>query len=299
LIADLAAGSLFAIVNAVQPTEHDARQERHGGTDTPSGAPVPAVAMACRILEALAELRPAGATLSELGRRLELSKSSMHGQLTTLVASGFVERDELTRKFRLGPALVRLGRAAATEPDAAALTAERLPVLAGEHHVTFAMATVTAPDEARLVDCAYPHRAVHVGLELGSRYGVFDGVIGKCLLAALEPAAAEAAVLAVPIPRHTAKTIDDPATLLADVALVRARGWGSSAGELKENHAVAAPLIGEDGRPELILCAVGFPSELPEEDFGAVGTALLETTRAIEVALGRAPAHDYDTQEAR
>jgi IclR family acetate operon transcriptional repressor len=255
--------------------------------------------MACRILEALADLRPAGATLSELARRLGLSKSSMHGQLTTLVASGFVQRDDLTRRFRLGPALARLGRAAVTEPHAAELAAERLPALAGEHHVTFAMAVVTGPDEARLVDCAYPRRPVHVGLALGSRYGLFDGAIGKCLLAALSPEATEAAVLAGPIPRHTAKTIDDPAALLADIALVRSCGWASSAGELKENHAVAAPLVGDDGRPELILCAVGFPSELPQENFTSVGTALVETSHAIQAALGRAPAHDYDTQEVR
>jgi DNA-binding IclR family transcriptional regulator len=293
LIAGPSIGSLFVMPNLVQPTE----QTHEGGG--PVGASVPAVATACRILDALAELRPRGATLSELGRRLELSKSSMHGQLATLVASGFVERDELTRQFRLGPALVRLGRAASTEPDADELTAERLPALAAEHQITFAMATVTGPGEARLVDCAYPHRAVHVGLALGSRYGVFDGAIGKCLLAALEPDAAEAAVLAGPIPRHTAKTIDDPGTLLAEVALVRSRGWGSSAGELKENHAVAAPLHGEDGRPELILCAVGFPSELPQEGFARVATALLNTARAIQAALGRAPAHDHDTQEER
>ena len=92
---------------------------------------VPAVATAYRILDALAEMRPQGGTLTELTNALCLSKSTMHGQLATLCACGLVERDEVTRRFRLGHALIQLGQAASTEPDLRMLAANALPTLAG------------------------------------------------------------------------------------------------------------------------------------------------------------------------
>lgn len=263
---------------------------------------MPAVATACRILEQLAELRPHGATLTELARALALSKSTTHGQLATLSAHRLVERDDVTRRFRLGAALVELGKAAADDPALATLAAEWLPVLAGEHQLTFALATLSDPGEARLTHRAYPLRSVHVGITLGNSYSVFDGAIGKCLLAAMEPRVAARAVRARPIPRHTERTIVEPDELLAEAALVRERGWASSAGELKENYALAAPIYGARGELELIICAIGFASELPESSFGALGDVLRETTRAIAAAAGNRPqrtvaatASDHDT----
>ena len=250
---------------------------------------VPAVSTAYRILEALAERRPHGATLTELVRALALSKSTMHGQLATLNEHGLIQRDDVTRRFRLGPTLVALGEAAALDPDMETLAAEWLPALAGEHHLTFALATVIDRGEAVLTHRAYPLRSVHVGLALGNTYSMFDGAIGKCLLAALTQDAAAEAARARSIPLHTERTIVDPAELLAEVSRVRKRGWASSAGELKENHAVAAPLLAPDGTLAFVLCAVGFPGDIPEQSFETLGGVLRETTRMIEIASSSRP----------
>lgn len=265
------------------------------GDPAPSEAFVPAVITACRILDALAARRSGGATLSELARVLGLSKSTMHGQLATLSAHGLIERDEVTRRFRLGPALVALGTAAARPNDLAALAAERLPVLAGEHRLTFALALVESAGQARLTERAYPLRDVHVGLALGNRYGIGDGAIGKCLLAAMLPDDATRAVRERPLARHTERTILAPEALLAEAELVRSRGWASSAGELKPNHAVAVPLHDSAGDLRLVLCAVSFPSDLPEADFPAIGDALKEAAAAIEAAASGIPALSLST----
>lgn len=210
----------------------------------------------------------------------------MHGQLATLAACGLVERDDITRRFRLGEKLVGLGKAASLEPDLGTLAAQVLPTLAGEHHLTFAIATVRQPGEAVLTGRAYPRQAVHVGVALGNTYSIFDGAIGKCLIAAMEPDTARELVHRGPLPQHTDRTILDPDELLDDAATARHRGWATSAGELKENHAVAAPLHMPDGTLAYVLCALGFPSEISEQRFPALGEALCEETRAIEIAFG-------------
>jgi len=246
---------------------------------------VPALNGGCRILAALAASGREGMTLSELVRDLGISKSSAHGMLRTLQARGYVQRESESRRFRLGAALVALGHAAASQLRPAALLGERLPVLAGEHQLTFGLAQVTG-DGAQVIDRAYPGTGVHVGISRGSHYGPFDGAIGKCLLAAADPAVAAELVRGAEIPRHTERTIVDPDELLAEVALVRERSWAASAGELKENQAVAAPYLGIDGELQLVVFALGFPAQLPDDAIPAVGTVLRKTVGAVQDDLG-------------
>lgn len=246
---------------------------------------MPALNGGCRILAALAAGGPGGMTLSNLARDLEISKSSVHGLLRTLQAWGYVQRESESRCFRLGGALVAMGQAAATQLRPAVLLGERLPMLAGEHQLTFGLAQVF-DGTAQVVDRAYPDAGVHVGVGLGMGYGPFDGAIGKCLLAALDPDDAVELVRGAEIPRHTERTIVDPDVLLAELARVRERGWAASAGELKENQAVAAPFHGVDGKLRLVVFALGFPAQLPDDAIPRVGAVLREAVGAVQEELG-------------
>lgn len=261
------------MVNAVQSSEHIQEDL------------VPALNGGCRILAALAAGGSAGMTLSDLARELGISKSSVHGLLRTLQAWGYVQRESESRRFRLGGALVAMGQAAATQLRPAVLLGERLPMLAGEHQLTFGLAQVV-DGVAQVVDRASPNAGVHVGIGLGMSYGPFDGAIGKCLLAALDPADVAELVRGTEIPRHTERTIVDPDALLAEVARVRRLGWAASAGELKENQAVAAPLYGVDGELRLVVFALGFPAQLPDDAIPIVGTVLREAVGAVQEDLG-------------
>jgi DNA-binding IclR family transcriptional regulator len=247
---------------------------------------VPAVNSACQILSVLVQAEPPGLTLTELSRAVGLSKSTAHGLLATLRANGFIQREEGSRWYQLGGALVTLGAVAARQTRAATLLSERLPALAAEHGLTFALAQITGTGDAQVINSAYPPADVHVGLTLGSRYGFFDGAIGKCLLAALDPPQAERIVRSSIVPRHTDRTIVEPDALLDEIATVRARGWGASEGELKENYAVAAGLSGASDRAELILFAVGFPGQLSSDRIPVIGDVLRVAIAATLAALG-------------
>jgi len=270
---------LFTIANAVRNTELSYVRPS-------DNALVPALVIACRILDALARAQYATPTLTELSRELGLPKSTVHNQLSTLQAHGLVHRDEATRGYRLGAHLVSLGLAGARQLRSAALVAQRLPSLASDHHLTFAVAQVADRLEAVLVNCAYPDDDVHVGLTLGSRYGVFHGAVGKCLLAGMDPSEADRIVRRQRIPRHTAQTIVDADAFLADIDQVRRRGWATSAGEFKDNHAVAAPLFNQAGALELVVFVVGFPAQLPADLFEDLGQLLRGMAQQVEAATG-------------
>lgn len=244
---------------------------------------VPAVVAAARILRELADLDgDTGRTQAELARSLEISKSSLHNLLRTLEAEGFVIRDPGTRAYRLGDALIPLG-AAAGQRTSLRLAIDRLAPLATEHGLSFAIAQATAEGEAIVIERFYPPGQVHVGVQVGGRFGPFDGALGKCLLASMDPKRARRVVgSSRTIPAHTEHTITDPERLVEEVAQVRERGWASSTQELNENNAVAAIVPGSDtSSGTVFLLAIGFSRQLPEPALAQAGEMLIGIAEAI------------------
>lgn len=65
------------------------------------------------MLEMLAGLEGRGLTLTEVSRRLGVHKATCHSMLTELLRSGWLARDSSDLTYHLGPALIRMGVAAA------------------------------------------------------------------------------------------------------------------------------------------------------------------------------------------
>ncbi len=248
---------------------------------------VPAVVGAIRALDALAALDGAGASLSDVARAIGRSKSTVFNLLTTLQAEGLVTRDPATRRYHLGARLIPLGQAAAREARPLAAAMGRARELAGETGLSVAVAqTVAGGAEAQVVDSATPPSGLHVGITIGDRYGVFDGAIGKSLLAGLPGEECERLVHAAHPTAHTRRTLTDPGDLLADIARVRDRGWAASVGELNENNAVSACVSGPDGEPALVVVVLGFASQLPEDRVPEIGARLRALTESVTIETG-------------
>jgi len=250
---------------------------------------VASVSSASQLLTALAGRSRAGATLTELADELGLPKSTAHSLLFTLCREGLVRRDERTRRFGLGAALVGLGHSASMTLQGAALASERASQLARDHGLTVGVAQITDAGEAQIVDRAYPPDSIYVGVPIGSRYGPFDGAIGKCLLALLPADIARERLEGHPLPRHTPQSIVTADAMEREVERVRSRGWASSLRELRDHNAVAAPVLLGPDRAELILFAVGFPGQLGDDDVERIGVGLSETAAAIAVECGYGP----------
>ena len=65
---------------------------------------VGAVERAADVLNAFTDLDGANAGVTELSERLGLSKAVVHRILASLRARGFIDLDEQTRRYSLGPA---------------------------------------------------------------------------------------------------------------------------------------------------------------------------------------------------
>ena len=154
---------------------------RQEAGEKPAKYQVPAVVGAISVLHEVATSDEPGVTQAELVKSTGLSKSTMHNLLATLEAHDFVRRENNSRNYRLGPALIPLGTEASRQVRLVRSTIDRVAPLAAEYHLSFAVAQVVSDEECRIIERFYPTEDVHVGILIGSSYGPMDGALGKVL----------------------------------------------------------------------------------------------------------------------
>ena len=69
------------------------------------------------LLRAIGDREPSGATTSDLARDVTLARPTVHRLLSSLAAEGFVDREEATGRWTLGPEMFLLGSMAAERYD--------------------------------------------------------------------------------------------------------------------------------------------------------------------------------------
>ncbi len=247
---------------------------------------VPAVVGAINVLSELGRPGEVGATQAELAEATGMSKSTLHNLLSTLEANDYVRREDSTRRYRLGPALIPLGNAASRQVKLVRSTIDRIAPMAEEHHLSFAVAQRTGEDEVQIIERFYPVSGVHVGITVGSSYGPLDGALGKILLAAMDPERAADLILDHKLPAHTEATITKPKKLIKEIDQVRERGWAASRGELNENNAVATGIWTQSGELGLMLLVLGFSNQLDQDRVEQVGELLKTTADSIMADAG-------------
>lgn len=261
------------------------------------GHRVPAVRSSVAVLSAIQRAGGGGLTQAALVRETGVSKSTMHNLLNALLEEGFLRRDDRSREYRLGPALIPLGATAARHTRILSTAIDTLAPLAAEHGLSFAVAQPIRSDRVQIIDRRYPPEDVHVGITIGSQFGIFDGALGKCLLAAKPSAVSTALIRESDLPSFTEHTITDPDRLIEEVDEARERGWAMSRGELNENNAVAAPVFGHESEAEAFLLALGFPGQLRDQELPAVGQRLSDLARAIGSQGGTEPETEPSSQQ--
>jgi len=106
--------------------------------------------------------------LSELARRLDLSKPTCLGILTTLTKAGYLVRDSHDKTYRLGPALISLGHTAQETMRVNPAAREELRQLSTAYDTTAALSAVVN-DRITLLEVVGPPDA-NVGVRVGQSY---------------------------------------------------------------------------------------------------------------------------------
>jgi DNA-binding IclR family transcriptional regulator len=233
------------------------------------------------IFELLAA-EPHGLTVSEIGERLGLARSSTHGLVRTLHSRGYLTQND-GRRFHLGARLIQLGldvvdrlelRTAARGP------LERLVA------ITRDTALLVVPNHGDLLyvdKILSDARDVRTDPRVSSRRPLQCSSLGKALLAAVDDEAVGEIIDAVGLERVTEFSITDRAALIEDLARTRARGYAIDEQEaLLGVWCVGAPVRDHTGRP-IAAISLSTIKEFfdPEKTGPQVAATAVEISRAM------------------
>jgi IclR family acetate operon transcriptional repressor len=242
-------------------------------------------------LELLAASGPGGMTLTELADQIRVSKSSAFALLQTLIARGFVADSgaRLSRRYRLGIALAKLGDAAAVQSPLISLA---MPVMQAVTDATGLTTRLVIPDGAYAIVTARVDApgAVRFASYLGKREYPHCTSAGKALLATLPAEQARALVVEAGLPPRTERTITDPDDLLRDLELSAVRGYTIDDEEDSEGvFCVGAAIYDRTGGCVAAVSGTGLKLNRPIWRMDELGLAIREAADQITVALGGPP----------
>jgi IclR family pca regulon transcriptional regulator len=189
--------------------------------------------------------------ISELARELALTRSTTHRYVATLASHGFLEQDEETRKYRLGPRVLDLGFSMLGSlelRDVAAPHLRRLTDATG-HTSNLAIrdgTDVILIDRVRGRPGRYHH--LEFTLHVGSRLPAYCSATGKALLAFLPRRDLDRLLGRMDFVQRAPRTLTGRGALLAELEQVRRSGISVSDEELETAlRSIAAPVRARSG----------------------------------------------------
>ena len=245
----------------------------------PSRVRIEASQRAVAILDALAEAGEVGT--NELARRTGLAASTVSRQLGTLAATGLVEQDPASGRYRLGIRLVALANAVLARLDVRRVARPHLEELV---RLTGETATLHVPGEQDAVTVdfvASAHAIQHVS-QLGRPSIGHATSAGKVMLA----------FTGRPLPRRslrafTPHTITDREALAAELERVREQGFAEALEEREPGlAAVAAPVWSASGALAAIVALQGPMSRFGRMEVRRAVDPLVDHARAVSTDLG-------------
>jgi DNA-binding IclR family transcriptional regulator len=226
--------------------------------------------------------------VSELSRRLGLTRSTVHRLLASLRRGGLIEQNPSTHKYRLGRAAVELGYTAIYSDPLLVTALPYLYFLSEQVGETVYLGERRGHEVATVLHVLSPNSRQQ--MQWYNRLPLHSSSSGKVLLAYSEESEL-VAVLEQGLPRHTEYTVTDPAALREELHRIRQQGFATDFEEYKLGaNAISVPVADREGTVVLALAILGPAYTLTREK----AMASLERLKAIsrEITLRVAETKD-------
>lgn len=181
--------------------------------------------------------------MTEIGRRLNLHKSTVHRLLSTLRKRGYVEKEDESGNYKLGLGFVELASLYLNNLE---LKTEAIPFLNNLTKQTGQTSFLATMDEAEVVymDKVETYHSLRRYTIIGKRLPAHTTSLGKAMLSGLKDSEIEQLYPEKKLKLITKKTIPTFDILMKEVKQVRERGWSVDDEENeKGTRCVGAPIF--------------------------------------------------------
>ena len=246
------------------------------------GYRAPSVKRALTILELVAESTQ-GLGISEISRRMNISKGTVSGLCAQLESSGALTRDTVSKRYGLGPLISTLAGRGFVHARLKELAGPELTRLRDELGESIFLG-VLGRGEVTVVEARQPAGVIGISAGPGTRLPVTAGAVGKVFMAGMPPAAVKR-ILIQGIPEHTPRTVTNPMEVMTQLGKIRSQGYAIETDEyLLGVWGVAVPLAAQGGLPAA-LWSIGFTSSLQPGRLETIASALRQSRQRLEQAF--------------
>jgi DNA-binding IclR family transcriptional regulator len=231
------------------------------------------------ILQKLADA-PEGLGITELAEAFGVDKGSMSRLLQTLANYGFAEKDAQTRRYVLGPQIVRLSRLVLTRMPLRETAKPYLRQLTEESGECAHLA-ILAQGKALYIDQVDSPNALRVTTGVGTLSPLHCTALGKVLLAFADAPFPET------LETYTLRTITDPGMLQHHIDMVVSQGYAI---DDEEHHAgvrcIAIPVYDFRDHCVAAIGVSGPTSRVTLEVLPSMIQSVIEIGKALNARLG-------------
>jgi len=245
----------------------------------------PSVKKAFQILKLISD-SDGGLGISDLAKRLEIGKSTVHGITSALEALGTIIRDPKTKRYILGLTLLELGRSAYAQIDLKDLVR---PVMEDLMEATqeSVFVGVLNGERVTILDIVESKQDLKMTSTRGTTIPLLAGAVGKVLLATMSDEKARGIIGKRGLSRYTENSITDPEAYLQTVRTAREKGYATDYEEyILGVRAVASPIMAENHLVSAIW-VVGFKTSLNDDKMEDVIRKTKESAQKITHSLER------------
>jgi IclR family acetate operon transcriptional repressor len=227
-----------------------------------------------------------GLSLTSIAQRAGIAASTAHRILMTLKAAGFVHCDDARGGYLIGVKAFKVGSAFLRNRklvDVGRLTMRELMEASGE---TTNMG-IESDGYVVFVAQLESHHSIRAFHRPGTRGALHASSLGKAIMASLPEKAVTQLLHRVGMKKFTERTIVDPQVLLADLAVVRKRGWAIDDQERAEGmRCVGAPVFNEHAEVVGALSVSGPTVRMTEERLGELGPLVRRAAADLTERIG-------------
>lgn len=243
----------------------------------------PSVKKAFRILQAVSDYQ-GGLGVSELSKKLNMSKSTVHGIASALEELGLLIRNPNDKKYRIGYTLFELVRKSYGKialRDIARVSMEKLVEKIGE---TVFLGVVNG-DHVTILDVVESPGEMKITSPPGTRIPLLAGATGKVFLSQFEEKKAKETIQRLGLLKYTSKSITDPEEFLKILKEVKKQGYAIDNEEyLVGVKAVASPIKTRSATLAAIW-VVGFTSNINDQKLKKIINEIQKAVQEINESL--------------
>lgn len=231
--------------------------------------------------------------LSEIARQAGLDKATALRMLAALVRHGMLEQHPETRKYRLGPTVLKLARVRETAFPAATTmqpVLKRLARLTGET----VHASLATGDHLMTIAIAEPQRATWVHVDPSEPLPFHATASGIVYLAFAPPGMADALLDSGILAACTPHTHTAPEILRTDIEEARRRGYAIARKSFEDEViGIAAPVFDWSGAAQGAIGVASVASRVTPESERKVASGVVSAGIEVTRAMGAEPPADF------